>query len=167
MQYGRNTFNAFFVEAKRNAIQIRTSTAVLLGFSIVRFFRFLEICIAHCRGGWQVGHVESEKHMSTQINYGTNGLNTLKHWAGVHAVVLQQSTQTVHHGDLMNLLDNRQTIEVPALVMTSEEFHFTYTALEVAAELQRLAEVCSLHPGCVVKWTRQATQEQVDAAWKA
>jgi hypothetical protein len=30
----------------------------------VRFFRFLEICIAFVAGGWQVGHVESEKHMN-------------------------------------------------------------------------------------------------------
>lgn len=73
MRYGRNTFNAFFVEPKINAIQIRTSTAVLLGFSIVRFFRFLEICIAHCRGGWQVGHVESEKHMNAKIYLSSNG----------------------------------------------------------------------------------------------
>ena len=27
----------------------------------MRIFRFLEICIAHCRGWWQVGCVESEK----------------------------------------------------------------------------------------------------------
>lgn len=111
--------------------------------------------------------VESEKHMITQINYGTNGLNTLKQWAGVHAIVLKQSTQAVHHGDPMDLLDNRQTIEIPSLVMLSEEFYFPYTSAQVAAELQRMAEVCHSNPGCVVKWTRPATREQVDAAWKA
>lgn len=98
--------------------------------------------------------------------YGTNGLSTLKAWAGVHAMILKPSIQTVHQGDPFDLLDRRPPIELPALVMTNEVFVFSYNANDVASQLEKLAAACRSIPGCVVKWNRPATQEEVDAAWK-
>jgi len=102
------------------------------------------------------------------MNYGINGMRTLKDWAGVQAMLMEPITQLVDDLDLEVFdLVSRPTfsIELPSLVM-GEQFVFLYSAGEVKAELERLAEACKRSPGCVIKWVRHASQDEVEKLWK-
>lgn len=102
-----------------------------------------------------------------EIYYGINSLKTTKDWAGLNVMVMKPYAHEVTDLDPLSALESgAYSIRLPSLVM-GETFQFLYDHKSVLRELESLRAECDKHPGCVLKWVRHATDEEVERLWKA